>query len=120
MGTITEWTRPEEVEAFLAARGTGLILKHSTRCSISASARREFDAFASSMPGAPLYVILVIESRPASNALAQKLGVAHQSPQAILVRDGAAVWSATHFAITKEDLVRAWDGTASNGGDPTG
>lgn len=38
----------------------------------------------------------------------------HQSPQAILFRDGQAAWDASHGAITAESLAEAWDehGTA--------
>jgi bacillithiol system protein YtxJ len=32
------------------------------------------------------------------------LGVRHETPQAILLRDGVPVWSASHFRITAEAL----------------
>jgi bacillithiol system protein YtxJ len=34
-------------------------------------------------------------------------GVRHQSPQAILLRDGRAVWNGSHGGITAEALERA-------------
>jgi bacillithiol system protein YtxJ len=48
--------------------------------------------------------VRVIEERPVSLALSQRVGVTHQSPQALLVRNGVAVWHASHYAITVEAL----------------
>lgn len=106
------WTHVEEVEGFLAAKGTGMVFKHSTRCPVSAAAFREFEEFLSATAGIPAYLVLVIEDRPVSRAVAEKLGVPHASPQAILVRDGAAAWTASHGAITREALRDAWEAGA--------
>jgi bacillithiol system protein YtxJ len=57
--------------------------------------------------GPLVYVVKVIEARPVSNAVAERLNVQHQSPQIILVRGGAAVWSASHFNITAESMNEA-------------
>ena len=63
---------------------------------------------------APVRVLLVkvIEARPLSLRMAEELGIAHASPQAILVRDGRAVWHASHFAITAAALAAACGGRA--------
>lgn len=106
MKTFLTWTSPDAVRAFVAAKGSAWIFKHSTRCPISAEAEREFmrhpeDAALS------VYRVLVVENRPTSNAIAEALGVEHQSPQAILVRDGRAVWNASHWDVTREKLKEA-------------
>ncbi len=49
----------------------------------------------------------VIEERPVSLALAERVGLQHQSPQAMLVRDGSAVWNASHHDITAAALQNA-------------
>jgi bacillithiol system protein YtxJ len=105
---ISALSRPEEVESLLAGKATALVFKHSTRCPISAEAERQVRAFASAHAEAPVYRVLVIEDRPASLALAERLGVPHASPQAILVREGRAAWSASHWDITREALEAAW------------
>jgi bacillithiol system protein YtxJ len=51
--------------------------------------------------------VRVIEERPVSLHLAERLGVRHQSPQALLIRNGAAVWNASHHAITASALQNA-------------
>ncbi len=86
-----------------------LIFKHSTRCPISAAAYEQVKRYVSSAPpgSPPVYLIKVIESRPVSNAVAERLGVNHQSPQLILVAGGRAVWSSSHLAITPEAIAQA-------------
>lgn len=97
-----------ELDAALAAPGPLLLLKHSTACPVSAAAYDEYEAFRTG-PGATVRtaVIHVIEDRPVSNHVASKLGLRHESPQALLVRDGALLWNASHRNITRAALERA-------------
>ena len=37
----------------------------------------------------------------------KKLGVRHETPQALLIRDGRVVWSASHFRVTADAVVDA-------------
>jgi len=48
-------------------------------------------------------------ARALSSAIAEATGVRHQSPQAILLRDGEAVWDTSHGRITEEALGEALD-----------
>jgi bacillithiol system protein YtxJ len=86
-----------------------LIFKHSTACPVSADAKDEVQEFAKTADanGLAIALIYVIEDRPVSNAIAQRTGVQHQSPQAILVRGEEVVWHASHSAITKTFLQQA-------------
>jgi transposase InsO family protein len=45
--------------------------------------------------------------RTLSRRIADRTGVRHESPQAILVERGRAVWNASHGAITRESLAAA-------------
>ena len=59
--------------------------------------------------GAQYAMVTVQTHRAVSNAVAQKLGVRHETPQALLIRDGKVVWSASHFRVTAaavEDAIR--------------
>ena len=60
--------------------------------------------FATSHPQWPLYVLKVIEARDLSDAAAERLGVPHASPQAIVIRHGHSVWHASHYDITANAL----------------
>lgn len=82
-----------------------LLFKHSTRCSISSSAlnrlERNWDNEAVNIK--PFYLDL-IQYRDVSASIASETGVTHQSPQAILLKNGKAVHSSSHMDINFEDL----------------
>lgn len=40
------------------------------------------------------------------DSVAQRLGIRHETPQAILLRHGRPVWSASHFRITAAEIDR--------------
>src|SRR5215813_8539831 len=81
-----------------------LIFKHSTQCPISTQAYEEFIDFAEGVPHLICSAVLVIENRKLSNAIAERFGVRHESPQALLVKDGRVVWHASHWSITSDSL----------------
>ena len=85
-----------------------LIFKHSTQCPISDQVYEDFMHFAEEQaPTLHCGVILVIETRRLSNNIAERLGVKHHSPQAIMIRDGRAIWHASHWSITADSLSQA-------------
>ena len=81
-----------------------LIFKHSTQCSISAQVYEEFTNFAEGTPDLFCGVVLVVENRRLSNAIAERFGVRHESPQALLIKNGSVVWQASHWSITSDSL----------------
>lgn len=84
-----------------------LLFKHSTQCPVSSAAFEEFNEFADRHPEATCALVLVIESRPASNHIARFLGVQHESPQAIVIDQKVAAWNASHYAISVSALEKA-------------
>jgi bacillithiol system protein YtxJ len=84
-----------------------LIFKHSTQCPISSQAQAEVQRFVSEAPEVMCGVVLVIEQRAMSNAIAERLGVRHESPQVIVVRNEEPVWNASHWYITADSLNEA-------------
>jgi bacillithiol system protein YtxJ len=92
---------PAELEAVLKDPGTVLLLKHSTRCSISAQALEEVQAFTSD------FVLLdLLAHRDLSKAIADRLSVPHESPQAILLKGGRVAAVLNHFDIDRAALSR--------------
>lgn len=80
------------------------IFKHSTRCSVSRMALRQFEnEFDSSNKVTP-YFLDLISFRDVSNEIASRFGVLHQSPQLILIKDGKAVYDVSHSDIDAEEL----------------
>jgi bacillithiol system protein YtxJ len=87
-----------------------LLFKHSYTCGISAEALDELRAHLDEQlagRAAVRYAMVTVQThRELSNAIARKLGVRHETPQAILVRDGRAVWSASHFRVNAAELTQ--------------
>src|SRR5262249_13954510 len=81
-----------------------LIFKHSTQCPISSQAYEEFTDFAEGVKNLVCGSVLVIENRKLSNAIAERFGVRHESPQALLIKDGRVIWHASHWSITSDSL----------------
>jgi bacillithiol system protein YtxJ len=98
-------TEAEVEAAFSAPRY--LLFKHSPTCPISAGAFREYERFAAEHPDVPTGWIQVVAERALARAVAERTGVRHESPQAILLAAGSAEWDASHGAITVESLAEA-------------
>ena len=96
-------TTPADLDAILDAP-QAILLKHGMHCPISANARRELDALVERHPELTVGRVEVTERRALSDAVADRLGVPHASPQIFLVREGAVAWQATHFEITARAL----------------
>ncbi|MEX1193095.1 MAG: bacillithiol system redox-active protein YtxJ [Brumimicrobium sp.] len=77
-----------------------LFFKHSTRCSISSMALSRLENEWGESNSCNLYFIDLIAHRDVSNALAEKLNVFHQSPQAILIRNEKVIYDASHGEIS--------------------
>jgi len=84
-----------------------LLYKHSTRCGASVRAMREVEQFARGEADVPVFGIDVIGQRRISDLAAQRLGIGHESPQVILIRDGRAAWHTSHFRVTAAALSAA-------------
>lgn len=80
------------------------LLKHSLTCPISQAAFQEYQKFADGQNEIPAFYLAVQDSRPLSNEIAGKFEIKHESPQAILFSNNAAVWSASHWKITQSSL----------------
>jgi bacillithiol system protein YtxJ len=98
-------TTTAEFDALLEAP-TALVYKHSTRCPISAMAYEQIGELNRTRPDAPIYMVDVHAGRDVSDYISKKLGITHHSPQAVLLRDGKAVWHAEHFDIKAPAMAR--------------
>ena len=79
-----------------------IVFKHSTACSISARAYREMQKFEGDVN-----ILEVQSARDISRELADLTGVRHETPQVIVLRDGKAVWNASHFDVTANGVAKA-------------
>lgn len=75
------------------------LLKHSNSCGISSHTMyliNETDAVVN--------VIVIQEHRDLSNDVATRAGHRHQSPQLFVLRDGKAIYHATHYGIDPSEI----------------
>ena len=79
-----------------------IVFKHSNACSISARAYREMQKFEGDVN-----ILEVQSARDISRELADLTGVRHETPQVIVLRDGKAVWNASHFDVTANGVAKA-------------
>ncbi len=79
-----------------------IIFKHSNACGISASAYRELEKLDNQVN-----MVEVQTAREVSRDLANLTGVQHETPQVIVLRDGKAVWNASHFQIKADEVIKA-------------
>lgn len=71
-----------------------IVFKHSNACPISSRAYREMEKVE-----ADVNILVVQMAREVSRELANLTGVRHETPQVIVLRDGKAVWNASHFDV---------------------
>lgn len=98
---ITETTSLDEMAARSKERPV-VLFKHSLTCPISARAYDQMAEF----PG-EVALVEVQRARELSSEIATRLGVAHESPQVIVLRDGEVSWTASHFDITADAVAAA-------------
>ncbi|WP_242922180.1 bacillithiol system redox-active protein YtxJ [Pontibacter liquoris] len=83
-----------------------VIFKHSTSCSISATAKsrleRQWDG--ASLDHVKPYYLDLLRYRPVSNEVAEMLHVHHESPQLLLVQDGVCTYDVSHMGIGVDAL----------------
>lgn len=82
-----------------------LIFKHSTRCSISSTAKNRLESKWQLAPPTltPFYLDL-LQNRELSNYIAQKFNITHESPQILLIINGECVYSESHLNINLPDI----------------
>lgn len=80
-----------------------VIFKHSTRCSISGVAFQRVDKAV--QPAATEFHLLdVLTHRSLSLQVAEHFGVHHESPQVLVIKNGACVFDDSHLAISMKDI----------------
>ena len=84
-----------------------MILKHSTTCSISATALSRLERAWKDEAAKDLkpYYLDLLKLRPISNKIALEFDVAHESPQILIIKNGKSVYDASHFDIRFDEIV---------------
>lgn len=79
-----------------------VIFKHSNSCGISSKAYREMEKLENQVN-----LLEVQSARDVSRELADLTGIRHETPQVIVLKDGKAVWNASHFDVKAGAVIQA-------------
>jgi bacillithiol system protein YtxJ len=106
MQTPTILRTTTELDAWLSADRARpvLLFKHSLICPVSHAAHAEYLDFVASSPSVDTALIEIQNQRELSTAVAERSGVRHESPQALLLVGGKVVWHASHGGIRESTL----------------
>lgn len=107
------WQQLQTVEEYRSAVRDSyekpiVLFKHSTSCYISKLVKEKFEAELTAIrpSGVDFYYLDLLHFRPISNLVANELKVNHQSPQLIIVKNGEAVFNASHSGIEFSDVLK--------------
>lgn len=100
-------TSEEEVQKIYDSAEYSIIYKHSPRCMTSLMAYRQLKSEVSAAQNIalPIYIVDVINNRKESRAIADHFKVEHQSPQLLVVKNGACVYDSSHEDISLQDTL---------------
>ena len=76
-----------------------MIFKHSTRCSISRMALKQFENEFDLEGIVTPYYLDLLNHRDISQEIATRFDVYHQSPQLLLIKEGKSIYDASHSDI---------------------
>ncbi|HSK73725.1 MAG TPA: bacillithiol system redox-active protein YtxJ [Pyrinomonadaceae bacterium] len=76
-----------------------VLFKHSLTCPISAGVYGEI-----SRVEADIYLVVMQMARNVSNEIASRTGIRHESPQAIVLKNGEPVYHASHYDVSAEEV----------------
>ena len=80
-----------------------VIFKHSTRCSISSMAKSRLER-ATPAENTQFHYLDLIAHRDISALVADTFGVAHESPQILLINKGECVYDESHSGISMDEI----------------
>lgn len=96
----------EQLQSIKADAGYSVIFKHSTRCSISMMAKKRVDMDLDDLPETVKpYFLDLLSHRTISSQIAELFDVHHESPQLLLIKDGACILDQSHGDINIEETL---------------
>jgi bacillithiol system protein YtxJ len=101
---FTQITDTQALEQLLARSHDApvVLFKHSSTCPISSAAYEQM-----SKVNEEVSLLVVQRARDVSKEVETRTGIRHESPQTIVLRNGQAVWNASHFDITAGAVEKA-------------
>ncbi|HEX8331665.1 MAG TPA: bacillithiol system redox-active protein YtxJ [Segetibacter sp.] len=101
----------EQLQEIKSAKGYNIIFKHNTTCPISMGVRDQFEKEAESIPNVQsVYFLDLLAHRNLSDAVAENFDVEHQSPQILLIKEGACTYTEALHQISAKATAEAVGG----------
>lgn len=97
-------TSIDQLEEVLSNDSKIIIFKHSTRCSISSFALKNFEKEFKEREEISCFLVDLLNYRDVSNKIAEKTGITHESPQVFLIENGKVLHSASHEQINALEI----------------
>lgn len=99
--TLSSIAQLDEIDAKSKTKKQ-IIFKHSTRCSVSAFAKKVLlSEFSDEMDtNFDIYYLDLLNYREVSNKIASHYGVHHESPQILIISEGKCVYDASHNDVS--------------------
>ena len=113
MRRVTHLQQPADFEAAVeeSRRRPVLLFKHSRNCGVSCEALDELQAHVERTDGAAVYKVVTVQShRTVSDHMAARLGIRHETPQAILLPRRATCLERVAFPDPADALSKHIDG----------
>ena len=97
----------DQINNIKEASGYSVIFKHSTRCSTSAMVLSRLERSWNATEAGDLkpYYLDLIAYRPVSNKIQDDFYVQHESPQALVIKNGHCVYNASHIDISYKEIL---------------
>ncbi|WKW11340.1 DUF2847 family protein [Pseudogemmatithrix spongiicola] len=90
--------------------GRTIVYKHSPTCSLCGWSEHVLGRMARE-DGVTLELVDVLAERPLSREIEQHFGVRHESPQILIIDEGAVTWHASHRGVAPERVRAALAGS---------
>ena len=97
----------EQADAWMDRPTPAWLFKYSNTCGFSETQWRVFERFCRSDDRLEAARVVVQEHRDVSDHIARRLGVRHETPQALRVCGGKCLWNGSHRQITETALTAA-------------
>jgi bacillithiol system protein YtxJ len=102
----------ESLDNFLAQSSGDpvIIFKHSSTCGISARAYTQMSQLEH-----PVGLVTVQTARAVSDEVGRRMGLAHETPQVMIVSDGKVAWTASHGYVKAAAVEAALEEQSAKG-----
>jgi bacillithiol system protein YtxJ len=98
----------DQLQQIRQAKGVSVIFKHNTRCPISRGVKGQLEQEGDMIGNVEAVYLLDIHlHRDLSDAVAEQFDVEHESPQLLLIKNGACTYHKAHYEISAEATVEA-------------